>query len=75
MKGGTMDEQDIFAAVSKDPAVLNRLVRAMHRHSHEHGYLWEPTDGCGCAERVDRLLADYDDEGTQLPLTVEPDDA
>jgi hypothetical protein len=64
-----MDEQDIFAAITKDPAVLDRLVRAMHRHAHEHGYLWEPTDGCGCAERIDVLLSDYDDE----PRTPEPD--
>ena len=69
-----MDEQDIFSLITKDPAVLDRLVRAMHRHQHEHGYLWEPTDGCGCAERVDRLLADWDDEARAKP-SPEPDDA
>jgi hypothetical protein len=57
-----MDEQDIFAAVSKDPAVLVRLVRAAHRMRHEQGHLWEPVPGCGCAEWIDRLLAEYDDE-------------
>jgi hypothetical protein len=57
-----MDEQDIFAAVSKDPAVLARLYRAAHRMRHEQGHLWEPVPGCGCEEWIDRLLAEYDDE-------------
>lgn len=57
-----MDEQDIFAAVSKDAAVLTRLVRAAHRMRHEQGHLWEPVPGCGCEEWIDRLLHEYDDE-------------
>jgi hypothetical protein len=69
-----MDEQDIFAAVSKDPAVLTRLYRAAHRMRHEQGHLWEPVPGCGCEEWIDRLLAEYDDEGRVDPATVECDD-
>jgi hypothetical protein len=62
-------EEDIFTAVTKHPAVLDRLVRSVHRMRHEHGTLWEPVAGCGCEEWVDQLLANWDDE----PYTPEPD--
>lgn len=52
----------VFTAVTKNPAVRDRMIRAFHRHAHEHGYLWEPVPGCGCEERIDQLLADWDDE-------------
>lgn len=64
-------EEETFTEVTKHPAVLDRLVRSAHRMRHEHGHLWEPVDGCGCSEWIDRLLANWDDEA---PAPDECDD-
>jgi hypothetical protein len=52
------------------------LILAVHRIRHEHGDLWSPTDGCGCAEWADALLRALDDvrkEHTERVIASERD--
>jgi hypothetical protein len=47
--------------IDKTDQTRSDLIEAVHLMRHEHATLWPPTEGCGCEEWVDAMLANYDD--------------
>ena len=43
------------------------LTTAFHRILHQHGDLWEPTDGCGCDQWAEALWQGLPDSKVESP--------